>query len=81
LEYKIQYLIVGRTGRLWEYRYKRPRDYRFVEALPKNSYGIMLKIKLVDADRGATGALRLSVSRAPPGAYDRKKIKWRFAIS
>ncbi len=27
-------------------RYKRPRDYRFVEALPKNNYGKVLKTEL-----------------------------------
>ena len=27
-------------------RFKRPRDYRFVEALPKNNYGKVLKTEL-----------------------------------
>ncbi len=27
-------------------RYKRPRDYRFVDALPKNNYGKVLKTEL-----------------------------------
>ena len=27
-------------------RYKRPRQYRFVESLPKNSYGKILKTDL-----------------------------------
>jgi long-chain acyl-CoA synthetase len=27
-------------------RFKRPRDYRFVEALPKSSYGKVLKTEL-----------------------------------
>jgi acyl-CoA synthetase (AMP-forming)/AMP-acid ligase II len=27
-------------------RYKRPRDYRFVESLPKNNYGKVLKTEL-----------------------------------
>jgi long-chain acyl-CoA synthetase len=27
-------------------RYKRPKDYRFIEALPKNNYGKILKTDL-----------------------------------
>jgi long-chain acyl-CoA synthetase len=27
-------------------RFKRPRDYRFVECLPKNNYGKVLKTEL-----------------------------------
>jgi len=27
-------------------RFKRPRDYRFVDALPKNNYGKVLKTEL-----------------------------------
>ena len=27
-------------------RFKRPKDYRFVEALPKNNYGKILKTEL-----------------------------------
>ena len=27
-------------------RFKRPKDYRFVEALPKNNYGKVLKTAL-----------------------------------
>ena len=27
-------------------RFKRPKDYRFVDALPKNNYGKMLKTEL-----------------------------------
>ena len=27
-------------------RFKRPKDYRFVEALPKNNYGKVLKTEL-----------------------------------
>ena len=27
-------------------RFKRPRDYRFVEGLPKNNYGKVLKTEL-----------------------------------
>jgi long-chain acyl-CoA synthetase len=27
-------------------RFKRPRDYKFVEALPKNNYGKVLKTEL-----------------------------------
>jgi long-chain acyl-CoA synthetase len=36
-------------------RFKRPKDYVFVEALPKNNYGKILKIELrrYDAQRGA----------------------------
>jgi long-chain acyl-CoA synthetase len=30
-------------------RFKRPRDYRFVDALPKNAYGKVLKTELRDA--------------------------------
>jgi long-chain acyl-CoA synthetase len=29
-------------------RFKRPRDYRFVDALPKNNYGKVLKTALRD---------------------------------
>ena len=31
-------------------RFKRPRDYRFVDALPKNNYGKVLKTVLRDLD-------------------------------
>ena len=27
-------------------RYKRPKDYKFIEALPKNNYGKILKTEL-----------------------------------
>jgi len=27
-------------------RFKRPRDYRFIDALPKNNYGKVLKTEL-----------------------------------
>jgi long-chain acyl-CoA synthetase len=33
-------------------RFKRPRHYRFVESLPKNSYGKVLKKALRDMERG-----------------------------
>ena len=35
-------------------RYKRPKQYRFVEALPKNNYGKVLKTELraIEAERG-----------------------------
>ena len=33
-------------------RFKRPRRYRFVEALPKNNYGKVLKTELREQDRG-----------------------------
>jgi long-chain acyl-CoA synthetase len=32
-------------------RFKRPREYRFVESLPKNHYGKVLKTELRDALR------------------------------
>jgi long-chain acyl-CoA synthetase len=38
-------------------RFKRPKDYVFVEALPKNNYGKVLKTELRTAD-----------SRRPPRA-------------
>jgi long-chain acyl-CoA synthetase len=37
-------------------RFKRPKEYRFVEALPKNNYGKVLKTELrkyLDAGRGS----------------------------
>jgi long-chain acyl-CoA synthetase len=37
-------------------RFKRPREYRFVEALPKNNYGKVLKTELRDLLSGATPA-------------------------
>jgi long-chain acyl-CoA synthetase len=41
-------------------RFKRPRHYRFVDALPKNNYGKLLKTELRllltnSPDRGAGG--------------------------
>ncbi|RPH65296.1 MAG: long-chain fatty acid--CoA ligase, partial [Burkholderiales bacterium] len=36
-------------------RFKRPRRYRFVEALPKNHYGKVLKTELRDLEQRATG--------------------------
>jgi long-chain acyl-CoA synthetase len=36
-------------------RFKRPKDYIFVEALPKNSYGKILKTELRAADKARTG--------------------------
>jgi long-chain acyl-CoA synthetase len=36
-------------------RFKRPRAYRFVEGLPKNAYGKVLKTELRDALRPAAG--------------------------
>ena len=40
-------------------RFKRPKDYVFVEALPKNNYGKILKTELrtIDAARGAGRAV------------------------
>ncbi len=37
----------------WIARYKRPRDYVFIPALPKNNYGKVLKreLRLLDAER------------------------------
>ncbi|NOZ66363.1 MAG: long-chain fatty acid--CoA ligase [Alphaproteobacteria bacterium] len=35
-------------------RFKRPRDYHFVESLPKNNYGKILKTKLREHDREKT---------------------------
>lgn len=37
-------------------RYKRPKDYRFVDALPTNNYGKVLKRELREALRDETGA-------------------------
>jgi long-chain acyl-CoA synthetase len=34
-------------------RFKRPKEYRFVEALPKNNYGKILKTELREIDRAA----------------------------
>ena len=36
-------------------RFKRPKDYVFVDALPKNNYGKILKteLRVIDARRGA----------------------------
>jgi long-chain acyl-CoA synthetase len=36
-------------------RFKRPKDYVFVDALPKNNYGKILKTELrkLDAKRGS----------------------------
>ena len=33
-------------------RFKRPKDYVFVDALPKNNYGKVLKTELRQADAG-----------------------------
>ncbi|MBX9825335.1 MAG: AMP-binding protein [Xanthobacteraceae bacterium] len=44
-------------------RFKRPKDYVFVDALPKNNYGKVLKTELRAMD-GAKGTL------APPGGHD-----------
>jgi acyl-CoA synthetase (AMP-forming)/AMP-acid ligase II len=35
-------------------RFKRPREYRFVDTLPKNNYGKVLKTELRKALLGAT---------------------------
>jgi long-chain acyl-CoA synthetase len=32
-------------------RFKRPKEYRFVDALPKNNYGKILKTELREIDR------------------------------
>ena len=36
-------------------RFKRPRDYRTIDALPKNNYGKVLKTRLRELDRGQRG--------------------------
>jgi long-chain acyl-CoA synthetase len=36
-------------------RFKRPKDYVFVDALPKNSYGKILKTELRAADKARSG--------------------------
>jgi len=36
-------------------RFKRPKDYVFIEALPKNNYGKILKTELREADRRRRG--------------------------
>ena len=40
-------------------RFKRPKDYVFVDALPKNNYGKILKTELRARRRGASLAKRL----------------------
>jgi acyl-CoA synthetase (AMP-forming)/AMP-acid ligase II len=40
-------------------RYKRPKDYRFVDALPTNNYGKVLKRELRDR-------LRAEAEESPP---------------
>ncbi len=37
-------------------RFKRPKDYVFVDALPKNNYGKILKTDLREMDARKTGA-------------------------
>ena len=67
-------------------RFKRPKDYVFVDALPKNNYGKILKTELRDARRQTTGESRwLIASRtrsrswsararsAPAGATARRR--------
>jgi long-chain acyl-CoA synthetase len=39
-------------------RFKRPREYRFVESLPKNNYGKVVKAELRRVLSGSEGALR-----------------------
>jgi long-chain acyl-CoA synthetase len=36
-------------------RFKRPKDYRFVDALPTNNYGKVVKRELRDRLRAETG--------------------------
>ena len=48
-------------------RFKRPREYRFVEALPKNNYGKVLKTELRKLLDGNADKL-LSGGGASPGA-------------
>ena len=45
-------------------RFKRPREYRFVEALPKNNYGKVLKTEL----RKAFVSPETRPSRADPSS-------------
>ena len=49
-------------------RFKRPREYRFVEALPKNNYGKVLKTELRKLLDGNADKL-LSGDGASPGAH------------
>jgi long-chain acyl-CoA synthetase len=49
-------------------RFKRPRHYRFVEALPKNNYGKVLKTELrrllaesVEGSAATPGTARLAI--------------------
>jgi acyl-CoA synthetase (AMP-forming)/AMP-acid ligase II len=49
-------------------RFKRPREYRFVEALPKNNYGKVLKTELRKLLDGSADKL-LSGSGASPDAH------------
>jgi long-chain acyl-CoA synthetase len=39
-------------------RFKRPKDYVFVEALPKNNYGKILKTELREQDTKRSDELR-----------------------
>ena len=41
-------------------RFKRPKDYVFVDALPKNNYGKILKTELRELDCKATGEARMA---------------------
>jgi long-chain acyl-CoA synthetase len=49
-------------------RFKRPKDYRFVESLPKNNYGKVLKTELRKLLDGNADKL-LSGGAATPGAH------------
>ena len=47
-------------------RYKRPKDYRFVDALPTNNYGKVVKRELRDRSESCyVRAVRVRTSRRP----------------
>ena len=39
-------------------RFKRPKDYKYVESLPKNNYGKVLKTELREIDERRPGKWR-----------------------
>ena len=49
-------------------RFKRPREYRFVEALPKNNYGKVLKTELRKLLDGSADKLLSAAGPASPAA-------------
>jgi long-chain acyl-CoA synthetase len=46
-------------------RFKRPKDYVFVEALPKNNYGKVLKTELRERDAARGAAEQVAASTSP----------------